>query len=132
MYCVGCGTEIPQGVNFCSGCGTAAPSQVPVSAPASPGVLLGTAGNITPLWLFCVIGGMLGGIIGYLSRPSALLVGQLPFGTVITGGAGLQGLDQLLVPVAQQSLNQMLTWTLIGAVLGGVAGAILRRMKPMS
>ncbi len=72
---------------------------------------------------------MLGGIIGYLTRPSALLVGQLPFGTVITGGGGLQGLDQLLVPVAQQSLNQMITWTIIGAVLGGVAGAVLRRMN---
>jgi hypothetical protein len=75
---------------------------------------------------------MLGGIIGYLTRPSALLVGQLPFETVITGGASLQGLDQLLIPVARQSLNQMLTWTIIGAVLGGVGGAILNRMKPAS
>src|ERR1035437_10083580 len=98
MYCVGCGKEIPQGVNFCSGCGTSAPSQVQAAAPfAQSGA--GTFGIAAPIWLFCLAGGMLGGIIGYLTRPFAMLVGQLPFGTVITGGAGLQGLDQLLVPV---------------------------------
>jgi hypothetical protein len=130
MYCVGCGKEITQGVNFCSACGTVAPSPVQPSAPFAHGA--SPVRINAPIWLFCVIGGVLGGIIGYLTRPSAIFVGQLPFGTVITGGAGLQGLDQLLLPVAQQSLNQMLTWTIIGAVLGGVACAILRRMKPTS
>src|ERR1700683_5328842 len=105
MYCVGCGKEILQGVNFCSACGAPAPSQAPAS-PTFANVGASALGIDAPLWLFCVVGGMLGGIIGYLTRPSALLVGQLPFGTVITGGAGLQGLDQLLAPVAQQSFNQ--------------------------
>ena len=29
-----------------------------------------------PIWLLCVIGGTLGGIEGYLTRPFAMLVGQ--------------------------------------------------------
>jgi len=129
VYCVGCGTEITPGVNFCSACGASAPSQTPVAASFSHGSA-GAVGVGPPIWLFCVSGGMLGGIIGYLTRPSALLVGQLPFGTVITAGAGLQGLDQLLIPVAQQSFNQMLTGAIVCAVLGGVVGVVLRRLKP--
>lgn len=129
MYCVGCGKEFLQAMNFCDACGASAPSQVPASPPFA-NVGASALGVDAPLWLFCVVGGMLGGIIGYLTRPSALLVGQLPFGIVITGGAGLQGLDQLLAPVAQQSFNQMVTGAIVCAVLGGVVGAILRRMKP--
>jgi hypothetical protein len=126
MFCVGCGKEIALGVNFFSACGTSSPASAIVSlTPANNAIRLDA-----PVWLFCIGGGMLGGIIGYLTRPSALLVGQLPFGTVITGGAGLQGLDQLLVPVARQSFNQMLTGAIVCAVLGGVVGAILHRMKP--
>lgn len=128
MYCIGCGKEIAQGVNFCSACGTVAPSSVQSSAPFAHGA--SPVRIAAPIWLFCVIGGALGGIIGYLTRPSAMFVGQLPFGTVITGGSGLQGLDQLLVPTAQQSFNQMLTGAIVCAVLGGVVGAVLRRMKP--
>ena len=130
MYCVGCGKEISQGVNFCSGCGASAPSQVPAAAPFAQSGAGTVSIAAAPIWLFCLAGGMLGGIIGYLTRPSAILVGQLPFGTVITGGAGLQGLDQLLVPIAQQSFNQMLTAAIVCAALGGIVGAILRRMKP--
>ena len=129
MSCVGCGMEIAQGVKFCAACGTAALSQVRVGSPVTPGSA--TAVRIdAPVWLFCVVGGLVGAIGGYLTRPSAFLVGQLPFETVITGGATLRGFDQLLVPVAQQSLNQMVTWAIVCAVLGGVAGAILRRLNP--
>jgi hypothetical protein len=130
MYCVGCGKEIAQGVNFCDACGSPTPFRSPAAAPFAN---LGNQVRIdAPIWLFCIIGGILGGIIGYLTRPSAFLVGQLPFGTVVTGGAGLQGLDQLLVPIARQSFNQMLTGTIVGAALGGIAGAIFRRLKPRS
>ncbi len=126
MYCVGCGKEVAQGVKFCDVCGTAVP--LPVAAGAHPAPLNATRID-TPIWLFCVVGGMVGAITGYLSRPSAMLVGQLPFETVITGGAGLQGLDQLLVPIAQQSFNQMLAGAFVGAVLGGVLGVVLRQMR---
>jgi zinc-ribbon domain len=130
MFCVNCGREIANGVKFCDACGTAASFQAPLATPFAHGA--NPVRIDAPIWLFCIIGGILGGIIGYLTRPSAFLVGQLPFGTVVTGGAGLQGLDQLLVPIARQSFNQMLIGTIVGALLGGIAGAVLRRLKATS
>ncbi len=121
MFCSACGKEIAGEARFCSGCGNLAPHLVRDQSVND--------GTVIPVWLFCVAGAMIGAIIGYLTRPSALLVGQLPFGIVVTGGATLQGLDQLLVPIAQQSFNQMLTGTILGAVLAGVAGMIFRRLN---
>lgn len=67
-------------------------------------------------------GFLIGGFVGFLARPSIALIGQLPFDTVISRGAGLKGLDQmLLLPLAQQSFNVML----IGAVVGAVAGIVI-------
>ncbi|MGC9948270.1 MAG: hypothetical protein ABSF64_18040 [Bryobacteraceae bacterium] len=68
------------------------------------------------------LGFLLGGVIGFLLRPSATLIGQLPFRTVITRGANLSGLERLLVPTAQTSFNAMLVGAIIGAVAGVVAG----------
>jgi hypothetical protein len=79
---------------------------------SSPSVSLGFLGLI------------LGGVVGYLFRPSAMLVGQLPFETVISRGANLQGLDQLLVPTAQASFNILVVGAIIGAVLGLVLGRL--------
>jgi MFS family permease len=81
-------------------------------------------------WLYPLVGGVAGAVVGYLTRPSGMLGGQLPFGAVITRGGSLQGLDEVLVPLARQSFNQMAAGTIAGAMLGGVAGAILRRMNP--
>jgi hypothetical protein len=66
-------------------------------------------------------GFLVGGLIGFLLRPAAFLVGQLPFEHVISRGASLKGMDQLLVPIAQQSFNT----TLIGAIIGATAGIII-------
>jgi uncharacterized membrane-anchored protein YhcB (DUF1043 family) len=71
-----------------------------------------------------ILGLILGGIIGFLLRPSAMLVGQLPFETVISRGANLQGLDRLLVPTAQASFNMMV----VGAIIGVVVGVVLARL----
>jgi hypothetical protein len=68
-----------------------------------------------------VVGFLIGGFVGFLARPSVFLVGQLPFEHVITRGANLTGMDQMLVPVAQQSFNV----TLIGAIIGGIAGIVI-------
>ena len=68
-----------------------------------------------------VVGFALGGLIAFLLRPSVPMVGQLDFFTVITRGARLAGLDQLLVPAAQTSFNVMLA----GALLGGAVGAVV-------
>ena len=71
------------------------------------------------------LGFLLGGLIGFLLRPSALLVGQLPFETVITRGANLHGLDKLLVPTAQNSFNILVAGALIGAVAGVILGRLI-------
>ena len=68
------------------------------------------------------VGFLLAGFIAFLARPSAALIGQIPFGVVITRGMHLKGMDQLLVPLAQQSFNIMLIGAIIGAVSGSVIG----------
>ena len=73
------------------------------------------------------LGLILGGVIGFLLRPSAMLIGQLPFETVISRGANLQGLDKLLVPTAQSSFNIMVVGAIVGAVVGVVVGQMLAR-----
>ncbi len=67
------------------------------------------------------IGLLLGGFLGYVMRPAAPLIGQLPFRVVMTQGTNLQGLDQILVPMAQRSFN----YVLVGAVLGVLAGIVI-------
>ena len=74
-----------------------------------------------------ILGLILGGVIGFVLRPSAMLIGQLPFETVISRGANLQGLDKLLVPTAQSSFNMMVVGAIIGAVVGFVVGQMLAR-----
>jgi len=76
-------------------------------------------------WGLAVCGFFAGGALGYLCRPSAMLIGQLPFSVVITRGATLEGLDTLLVGVAQKSFNSMVIGAIVGAVLLGVLGALL-------
>jgi hypothetical protein len=71
-----------------------------------------------------VLGVVLGGLVGFLLRPSIPLIGQLPFNTVITRGSDLKGLDVVLKSTAEQSFNYML----IGAIVGGVVLAIVAGM----
>lgn len=73
------------------------------------------------LSLLSVTGFLVGGLIGFLARPSAFLIGQLPLKHVITRGGNLEGMDQILIPLAERSFNFML----IGAVLGATVGAVL-------
>jgi Na+/citrate or Na+/malate symporter len=56
-----------------------------------------------------------------------MLIRQLPFETVISRGADLQGLDKLLVPTAQSSFNMMVVGAIVGAVVGVVVGQMLGR-----
>jgi hypothetical protein len=67
---------------------------------------------------FGVMGTVLGGLVGFLLRPSAMLVGPLPFGTVLLRGSDLRGVEMLLVPLAQRSFNMMIAGAIIGAVVG--------------
>jgi hypothetical protein len=63
-------------------------------------------------------------------RPSVILIGQLPFGTVVTRGATLTGLDQILVPAAQQSFNVTLGGGIAGAVAGFGLAYIVNARRP--
>jgi len=76
-----------------------------------------------------IAGFLIGGLIGFLARPSAFIIGQLPFDAVITRGASLKGMDQLLVPLAQQSFNTMLIYAIIGGIGGIVIGYFVQRKK---
>lgn len=73
-------------------------------------------------------GVFIGGLIGFLLRPSAPLIGQLDFGTVITRGSNLSGLDTLLVSTAQISFNYLL----VGVILGTVSGVLIGLMTSKS
>ena len=67
---------------------------------------------------FGMAGFFVGGFLAFLMRPSAFLVGQLPFDQVISRGANLKGLDVMLVPLAQQSFNVLIIGSIIGALVG--------------
>lgn len=77
-----------------------------------------------------IVGFLVGGCIGFLLRPSAFLVGQLPLETVIARGSNLGGLDRLLIPTAQTSFNYMMVGAILGAVGGLVIGLIAFKDKP--
>lgn len=76
-----------------------------------------------------ILGFLIGGLLGFLARPSAFLVGQLPFEYVITRGATLKGMDQLLVPLAQQSFSITLIGAIVGAIVGIVIGFVVGKKK---
>ncbi|HZI19281.1 MAG TPA: hypothetical protein VEY09_11865 [Pyrinomonadaceae bacterium] len=71
-----------------------------------------------------VVGFLVGGFVGFQLRPAVFLVGQLPFGTVLTRGANLSGFESLLIPAAQTSFNYMLAGAVAGAVIGLALGLL--------
>jgi hypothetical protein len=78
---------------------------------------------------FGVAGFFVGGLIGFLFRPSAPLVGQLSFDQVISRGANLSGIDQLLIPLAQRSFNIIFGVALVGAIIGALIGYYISTKK---
>lgn len=89
-----------------------------------------TSGSGASLILSIGTGGAFaGGLVGFLLRPANMLLGQLPLETVITRGANLRGLDQLLVPLAQKSFNITMAGLVIGAILGLGLGAIVASLR---
>jgi len=81
----------------------------------------------SPVWILAAIGFVIGGLAGFLFRPSAFLIGQLPFDLVITRGIFLQGMDRVMVGLAQSSFNQMLVIACIGAAVGLALGSLIAR-----
>ena len=76
-----------------------------------------------------ILGAVLGGLIGFLLRPSLPLIGQLPFSTVITRGSNLSGLDVILKSTAEQSFNYMLIGAIVGAVVLAIAAGMMAKKK---
>lgn len=76
------------------------------------------------------IGLFIGGLLGFLMRPAAPLIGQLDFATVITRGSNLTGLDMLLVSTAQASFSYLVVGGILGAVAGAVIGMMTAKGKP--
>jgi len=77
-----------------------------------------------------VVLGLVGGVVaGFLTRPSVPMVGQLPFGVVITRGAGLKGFDQILVGAAQDSFNHLMLITILGVALGFAMPKVIGLVK---
>lgn len=76
---------------------------------------------------FAGLGLLVGGFIGFLSRPSGVLTGKLPFFHVLTRGATYEGVDQVLINLAQESFNVMLIGAVIGAAVGIILGYFLKK-----
>lgn len=73
---------------------------------------------------FIFIGVLLGLMVGVFMRPTFL--GQkIPVSAVITRGASLEGLDELLTPLAERGFNTMI----IAGVVGGGAGYFFAKAK---
>jgi hypothetical protein len=75
------------------------------------------------------IGLVIGGIVGFLLRPSVPFMGQLPFDTVLRRGANLHGLDQLLVGYARTSFNYLIAGMLMGAIMGLIAAVVISSQR---
>lgn len=73
------------------------------------------------------IGALIGGIVAYLLRPSAPLVGQLPFDVVMTRGNNLQGLERMVIPTAETSFNYIIAGVIIGAILFWIISIQLKK-----
>lgn len=71
--------------------------------------------------ILIMVGALLGLILGYFISPDIPLIeGKVPFEYAITNGQACegQGLDELLIPAAQQAFQYMV----IGAILGALVG----------
>jgi len=70
------------------------------------------------------LGAIVGGLVGFLLRPSVPLVGQLDVVTVLTRGIGLSGMGVLLRGAAEQSFN----YVVAGIILGVVGAVIISKL----
>lgn len=115
IRCPECGKDISSDAASCPSCGKPALRSV---AEAGSG-----GGSLGPI----LIGGIIGGIVGFVMRPEVFLVGQLPLSIVLTAGTTLQGMDRMLASAAQKSFMFLLAGVAIGALLGAVIG---RQLSP--
>ncbi len=69
--------------------------------------------------VFAVVGAVIGGILGFLARPSIPIIGRLPLDAVLTRASTYHGLASGYIhQVADRSLGVLV----LGVALGGVIG----------
>ncbi|MDD3716755.1 MAG: hypothetical protein PHT46_06605 [Candidatus Marinimicrobia bacterium] len=76
---------------------------------------------------FGVLGLVLGAFIGFLSRPSSPIAGRVSFIDTLTRGASLEGVNQVMLNLAERSFDIMLIGALIGLVVGVLAAYLIKR-----
>lgn len=81
-------------------------------------------------------GAFVGAVLGFLLRPSVgflgMNLGKVPLGAVLTRGATLTGMNQALVPYAQESFNYVLIGALVGIMGGILIALLLKRSASLS
>lgn len=117
-----CGITNKDNASNCGGCGWTREQLKEYLENKSKGVSTVIQGSSSKAVPYGIFGFLLGCAIGFLFRPSILLVGQLPFLVVLTRGAGLKGMDAMFIPAAQTSFNYMFVAGILGAILGGMIG----------
>lgn len=120
-----CGVTNKDSASNCGGCGWTREHLKEYLENKARGVSTVIQGSKSKAVPYGIFGFLLGCTIGFLFRPSVFLLGQLPFLTVLTRGAGLKGMDAILIPTAQTSFNYMLVAGILGAILGGMIGNVL-------
>jgi len=73
------------------------------------------------------LGLLVGGFIGFLSRPASPIAGRVSFIDALTRGASLEGVNQVMINLAERSFDVMLIGALIGLAVGVVLGYLLER-----
>lgn len=74
-----------------------------------------------------IVGAILGGLIGFLLRPSHDIMGQLPFGTVMSRGDNLEGLEKVATKTAETSFNYMLAGAIVGVITVNITRKLYER-----
>ena len=73
-----------------------------------------------------MLGAVAGGITGFLIRPAALSGEKLPFYAVLSHGSSPALLDNVFNQLARDSFNVMAACTVIGLIIGMVAGYFVK------
>ena len=73
--------------------------------------------------VFALAGGVLGGGVGFLFRPSLPFIGKPQLRVVLGGGSGLSGMDLIWASTAKESFDYLLIGALLGTALFGIGRA---------
>lgn len=69
--------------------------------------------------LFILVGLVIGGFIGFLTRETLPWCNKLDFKTVILRGSNIKNQDDFVsIAIAQKNFNKMLMYSIVGGVIG--------------